>query len=317
GEYKDIKVTGTDGKAIYETGVLKDMKEWATENGEWKVKDGVIVQSGEDTPALAILDKNIPAEYVLTLKARKTGGAEGFLILFNAKNFSDRAWWNIAGWGNTQHALDGSGFSVDDTKKEGTVEDNKWYDIKIEVKPNLTRCSLDGKVIHEIKAQSTVGVGSWSTQVEYKDIEVMGADGKSLFKSGEIKDVTNWKITGGEWKAKDGALVQTGSDNPAVALLDKEISADCTLTLKARKTGGDEGFLILFKAKNATDRIWWNLGGWGNTQTGLEGLGFSVDDTKQDVTIDTDKWYNIKVELKGKHISCSLDGKVIHDVTQK
>ncbi|HBF32975.1 TPA: hypothetical protein DDW35_00290, partial [Candidatus Sumerlaeota bacterium] len=49
-EYKDIKVTGTDGKAIYETGVLKDMKEWATENGEWKVKDGVIVQSGEDTP---------------------------------------------------------------------------------------------------------------------------------------------------------------------------------------------------------------------------------------------------------------------------
>ncbi|HBF34512.1 TPA: hypothetical protein DDW35_08100 [Candidatus Sumerlaeota bacterium] len=315
-EYKEIKVAGADGKVIYEAAAPKDMKDWATENGKWAVKDGAITQTGEENPALVLLDKEIPAEYVLTLKARKTGGSEGFLILFKAKSFGDRAWWNIGGWGNTQHALEGAGFTPDATKQEGTVDDNKWYDLKLEVKADVTRCSIDGKVIHEIKAmKNTVGVGSWNTQVEYKDIEVVGADGKSVFKSGEIKDMTGWKTFGGDWAAQGGVLAQTGGASPAALLLDKEIPADCTMTLKARKTGGEEGFLILFKAKGIAERIWWNVAGWGNTKSALEGQGVPGDD--QEIKVENNKWYDLKVELKGKQIRCSMDGKVIHDVTQE
>ena len=65
-----------------------------------------------------------------------------------------------------------------------------------------------------------------------------------------------------------------------MVLLDKDIEGDCTLTLKARKTGGDEGFLILFQANGTSDKHWWNIGGWGNTQSGLEGSDLSSDDKR-------------------------------------
>ena len=40
---------------------------------------------------------------------------------------------------------------------------------------------------------------------------------------------------------------------------------DYTLSLKARKTGGDEGFLIMFQVPNSESKSWLNLGGWDNT----------------------------------------------------
>ena len=53
-------------------------------------------------------DKNW-TDYTYTLKARKLGGAEGFLILFHVKDEEAKAWWNIGGWGNTRHALEMGG----------------------------------------------------------------------------------------------------------------------------------------------------------------------------------------------------------------
>ena len=40
-------------------------------------------------------------DYTYSLKARKLGGAEGFLILFRVQDENAKAWWNIGGWGNT------------------------------------------------------------------------------------------------------------------------------------------------------------------------------------------------------------------------
>jgi alpha-L-arabinofuranosidase len=186
----------------------------------------------------------------------------------------------------------------------------------VEIKGTSLRCTFDGKVIHDVARMNAVGVGTWSTQAEFKDIQVVGADGKtSIFKSADLKDLKGWKTAGEGWAVKDGALVQTGSDTPAVALLDKNIEGDCTLTLKARKTDGDEGFLILFQAKGTSDKHWWNIAGWGNTQSALEGSDLSSDD-KKDMVLDSNKWYDIKVEIKGDSIKCYLDGKLIHDVTR-
>ena len=46
--------------------------------------------------------------------------------------------------------------------------------------------------------------------------------------------------------------------------------ANYTITLQARKVGGDEGFLILFNVLDDNDWTWWNIGGWSDTLDGIE-----------------------------------------------
>src|SRR5262249_22063239 len=86
---------------------------------------------------------------------------------------------------------------------------------------------------------------------------------------------------------------------------------DYTLEVKARKISGREGFLVLFHINDDEDRVWWNIGGWRNTQHGVE-LGETLD--PKNGFVETDHWYDIKIELKGTRVKCSLDGKLIHDV---
>ncbi len=88
---------------------------------------------------------------------------------------------------------------------------------------------------------------------------------------------------------------------------------DYTLTLKARKISGAEGFLIMFAVRDDRAKSWWNLGGWGNKSHAIE-MGGEMMDSKPG-TIETGKWYDIKIELKGTSIRCYLDGQLIHDVT--
>jgi alpha-L-arabinofuranosidase len=158
-----------------------------------------------------------------------------------------------------------------------------------------------------------IGVGTWNTAAEFKDIKVTSPDGKVLFESDFRNDTKGWKLlgTGAQWKAQDGALRQTAEKESIRALAGKREWTDYTLTLKARKISGAEGFLILFRVNGNEDRTWWNLGGWGNTQDAIEAGG--SQDSKPGY-IETDRWYDIKVEVAGKHVKCWLDGQLVHDI---
>jgi alpha-L-arabinofuranosidase len=83
----------------------------------------------------------------LTLKARKLSGAEGFLICF-ARKGQERNWWNIGGWGNTEHAIEFNQSSIG-PHVPGSIETNRWYDIKVSLDGARIRCYLDGKLIHD------------------------------------------------------------------------------------------------------------------------------------------------------------------------
>jgi alpha-L-arabinofuranosidase len=90
-----------------------------------------------------------------------------------------------------------------------------------------------------------------------------------------------------------------------------ETWTDYTLSLKARKLKGEEGFLIVF-GRQGEEKIWWNLGGWGNQEHALE---FNRNPMGRHVPgkIETGRWYDIKIELAGPRVRCFLDGKLIHD----
>src|SRR4029077_3722576 len=118
-----------------------------------------------------------------------------------------------------------------------------------------------------------IGVGTWNTQAEFKDVKVVANDGHTLFESDFSKGMDGWKTSGGEWRIEDGALRQAGNGENIRAVAGDASWTDYTLTLKARKIGGREGFLILFETPGVDAPVWWNLGGWNNTEHGLQGEG--------------------------------------------
>lgn len=167
--------------------------------------------------------------------------------------------------------------------------------------------------IEEKPPTGGIGVGTWNTSAEFKDIKVTAPDGKVLFTSDFSQNSTGWKLLGdgASWSVQDGALRQTAEREFIRALAGDKSWTDYTLTLKARKISGREGFLILFHINDDEDRVWWNIGGWENTQHGLE-VGDTLDGKRG--SIEANRWYDIKVEVKGGAVKCSLDGKVIHDL---
>jgi alpha-L-arabinofuranosidase len=162
-----------------------------------------------------------------------------------------------------------------------------------------------------------IGLGTWDTQAEYKDIKVMQGD-KELFSADAAAGLAGWRLLSGNWQAKDGALQQTAGGTDRRALAGDPAWRDYTLTLKARKLGGAEGFLILFHVRDDNNWLWWNVGGWGNTRHAIEQC---VDGGKstlgRDVggSVETGRWYDLRVELKGSNVRCFLDGQRVHDAT--
>lgn len=172
----------------------------------------------------------------------------------------------------------------------------------------VTSVLTDGKSL-----AGFIGVGTWSTQAEFKDIVVTG-DGTTLFASDFSKDAKGWRLPKeGEWKAADGALRQLSDANGACAVIGDKRWKNYTLTLKARKLGGQEGFLILFGLQNDAQKSWWNIGGWGNKRHAIESGG--IECPAVNGSIETGRWYDIKVELNDASVRCYLDGTLVHDVS--
>jgi hypothetical protein len=105
-------------------------------------------------------------------------------------------------------------------------------------------------------AGGMIGVGTWNTAAEFKDIQVTAPDGKILFTSDFSSGTKGWKLLGdgAAWSATGGALRQTAEKEFIRALAGDKSWTDYTLTLKARKISGAEGFLILFRIGGNEDQ---------------------------------------------------------------
>jgi len=157
-----------------------------------------------------------------------------------------------------------------------------------------------------------IGVGTWLTQAEFKDIKVTRGD-QTLFTCDFANGTAGWKLLGGDWHVQDGVLRQNSMADNVRAVAGDKSWTDYTYSLKARKLGGAEGFLILFRVQDENRKSWWNLGGWGNQRHAIE-MG-SIIGNDVPGSIETGRWYDIRIELKGDNIKCYLDGKLMHDVT--
>lgn len=157
-----------------------------------------------------------------------------------------------------------------------------------------------------------IGVCTYHTDAEFKDVKVSRA-GQSLFASDFADGATAWTTANGKWELSAGAYRQTDTTAVATADAGDPSWTDYTLTLKARKRGGAEGFIIVVRQESAGNQVQWNLGGWGNRQHGLQVLRGGQDRIIRQVpgSIETGRWYDIKIVLKGSRIDCFLDGQLL------
>ena len=162
-----------------------------------------------------------------------------------------------------------------------------------------------------------VFLSTWLTQAAYDDVTVTdNASGDVLF-SDTFDDDSQWSPQGGDWSVVDGEYVQSDEETEdARTLIDGAYDKDWdnyTMEVTARKTGGEEGFLVGFGANGGDDFYWWNLGGWGNTRSVLEradgGRQGEVAAT-EDVTIEADRDYRLTVVVDGRTIELYLDGEL-------
>ncbi len=70
----------------------------------------------------------------------------------------------------------------------------------------------------------------------------------------------------------------------------------------------------MFHVRGADDFLRWNIGGWDNSRTAIQtcenGATRELGQASS-VTVDSNRWYNIKLEVKGRQIRGFLEGQLV------
>ncbi|WP_445195885.1 family 16 glycoside hydrolase [Tamlana sedimenti] len=151
-------------------------------SGEWSIEGNEIVQNSLNDNVRLLFGETSWQDYEITLQAKKTGGNEGFLIMFRA-NGDNFYWLNIGGWGNTQHAIEkgtagqGRWGVLNGLVSPGSIASNVWYDIRIRCEGNHFQIWFDGNLLFDFVDNSAhlsgqAGIGTWVTTAAFRNIVV-------------------------------------------------------------------------------------------------------------------------------------------------
>jgi alpha-L-arabinofuranosidase len=164
-----------------------------------------------------------------------------------------------------------------------------------------------------------IGVGSWNTAVQYTNI-VVTSNGVVLYQSDFVNNGTSgWRVFNGAWSTSAGVYQQTSATTTDCRSTTGNTNwANYTLSLRARKLSGSEGFLILCNWQDDNNWAWFNIGGWGNTLDGVEQMingSKSILGTRNSDNIASNQWYDISVVLSNTTALCYLNGTLVQNVT--
>jgi alpha-N-arabinofuranosidase len=162
--------------------------------GAWSIDGTELVQSGPATDVRLTFGDTAWQNYEISLEAQKTGGNEGFLILFRHVDGDNFYWLNLGGWNNSQHAVEkeinGSRGIVSGTSLSGSITQGRWYTIRIVCQNNAYEIFLDNVSLISFTDSSSphlsgqVGVGTWATQARFRNIQVTRLEDSAVLFSG-------------------------------------------------------------------------------------------------------------------------------------
>ncbi|MFZ4506159.1 MAG: alpha-L-arabinofuranosidase C-terminal domain-containing protein [Fimbriimonas sp.] len=189
------------------------------------------------------------------------------------------------------------------------------YWVQAMFSPNRPDRVFPSEITQKVTTQplvGAVGLGTYSTQAEFKDLVVTRGD-KKLFENDLGSNLDGVRLGEGKWEIVGGALRQTANTNFTAAMVGDVNWTDYTVQVKARKLSGDEGFFVYFATKSPDHRNFWNIAGWGNTQHGIQGA--DVEGPRLPGRVETGRWYDLRVEVSGPNVRCYLDGVFVQSMT--
>ena len=158
----------------------------------WSVENDCLVQDGMAENVRLVFGNPTWTDYEFTLEARKTGGQEGFLVLFRVADEKRFYWANLGGWSNVRHSLERgikgqSRWGAVGPSVPGKIELGKWYRIRIRCEGRHIQVWLDDDKLIDFtddaraNLSGRVGVGTWNTEARYRNLRVISLEGKKLF----------------------------------------------------------------------------------------------------------------------------------------
>ena len=160
---------------------------------------------------------------------------------------------------------------------------------------------------------SYIGIATWNTNTTFKDV-MMRAGSYTIFASGTKAGEFTVRSTGWTF-GKDGAVQHDIAENQS-ALVNIPIGGrKYTVTMRARKNSGNEGFILMFNYADNNNYCWLNLGGWSNSSHGVEQMyhGGKTAIFQTPGHIETGRWYDVRLEVDGNHITAFLDDEKVVD----
>lgn len=161
--YSDLKIIDNEtGEVLGEDAFEEDdfAENWINaSDGRWKMEGGRLIQSNSSTNTARYSNIGTVAyfgsadwkNYIMTVTAKKDGGAEGFLIPFAVCDTNNNYFWNIGGWNNTVSCLQQVSDGAKSDRVSGTVKDciiksGQEYQLKLVVTEGNVKCYIDDEL---------------------------------------------------------------------------------------------------------------------------------------------------------------------------
>lgn len=225
--------------------------------GIWKIQQDEIIQAGTGTDQRCVFGDKTWTDYQFTLEAMKTGGNEGFLILFRETSPQEHYWYNLGGWNNQRHQLEKGrrqgrrtvGPAVNDR-----IDTGKWYRIKVRCEGNRIQIWLDNRQVLDYTDSSNphlkgrVGIGTWATQAKFRNMKVTSLDGTLLFQG--TPSVLKQSFEVKHWQLFGSGTAEAEHDNP--------FNSNCSIRIKNKtgSTGLSQSNFDLQASETYTGSLW-------------------------------------------------------------
>lgn len=210
------------------------------------------------------------------------------------ENVNDRVWPTNLIWFDSHRVMGRSSYHV-----------QKMY---AENRPDYNTATEFEQPRNGVQVSGRIGLGGWNTDNEYRELKVTLPDGRVI----EADMERGWTPKGGTWSAADGTLSQEGPGVMRWSIWDSpEEFSDCSISVKARKKSGDEGFILYFGMQGETGYVL-NIGGWSNQTTAFQHMvGADIPQIPNNIAqqVETGRWYDIRIDIHGDSFTYSLDGK--------
>lgn len=190
----------------------------------WSLKNDAFVQSSVQGNSFMQFGDENWTDYELTLDAKKVDGVEGFLILFRASK-ENYYWANLGGWKNKEHGIEcirGDSKMTVGKRVSGEIQGGENCQIRVRVEGNRFQVFLNGKSVLDVVDENAIragkiGIGTWDTAAEFRNIQVKDLQGKVLYDFEAAQKNVNLKADADIrfWETNGNHLASSGQADSA------------------------------------------------------------------------------------------------------